>query len=222
MPSRSVWMLCSRTDSDGYGAFSPPSPGTPVTPRLGSGVGPAAGQALGGSGQPPGGALPAPVLSLGGSTAFAGCYSGGLGRPAGALSTDGARPLQVCQCLHLPAQRQAAPASVPRCLPEACHCSLHPSRLGIPRLPVGLLVPLKHNRRHQSLAARFSLLMRFVLSAAAAVRLVPWRDPDHAAGAQLPWRVPSAPAATGAGAQRAAAFTSAQPSRFCRCLGSEA
>jgi hypothetical protein len=85
----------SRTDSDGYGAFSPPSPGTPVTPRLGSGVGPAPGQTLGGSGLAPGVALPTPALFVGGPADNAGGLSGGPTQPAGLHGTDGARPLQA-------------------------------------------------------------------------------------------------------------------------------
>ena len=84
---------CSRTDSDGYGAFSPPSPGTPVTPRLGSGVGPAPGPtmaAFAAGGGPPGNA------AFAGPSGFATGFGAGLTQPSAAHGAASAvRPLQV-------------------------------------------------------------------------------------------------------------------------------
>lgn len=81
---------CSRTDSDGYGAFSPPSPGTPVTPRLGSGVGPAPGPASGASGLAAGGTAAGPA-AFAGPTGCAGLTQPPVVHGAGSA----VRPLQV-------------------------------------------------------------------------------------------------------------------------------
>jgi len=86
----------SRTDSDGYGAFSPPSPGTPVTPRLGSGVGPAPGPALVGSSSlaQAGGLLGSATFAS--AAGFAGGFGAGLNQPAATQGAgSAARPPQV-------------------------------------------------------------------------------------------------------------------------------
>ena len=86
----------SRTDSDGYGAFSPPSPGTPVTPRLGSGVGPAPGPALvGSSSLAQSGGLPGSA-TFAIAAGFAGGFGAGVNQPAATHGAgSAARPPQV-------------------------------------------------------------------------------------------------------------------------------